>query len=55
VGSFRKLKRFQYQSEWRLVCENGFGGVRKLNIGSIEDISVVVPSSDLNEEITISA
>ncbi|MBW2338638.1 MAG: hypothetical protein JRF47_18190 [Deltaproteobacteria bacterium] len=53
VGPFRKLKRFAYQSEWRLVCYDGPGGPRKIRIGSIRDISVILHSNEINEEIKI--
>jgi len=55
VGAFRKFKKFSYQSEWRLVCKDGPGGPRKLRIGSIKDISVVVPIQEINEIITVSS
>ncbi len=53
VGPFRKLKKFAYQSEWRLVCYDGPGGPRKIRIGSIRDISVILHSNKINEEIKI--
>jgi hypothetical protein len=53
VGPFRKLERFTYQSEWRLVCYDGPGGPRKIRIGSIRDISVILHSDQINEEIKI--
>jgi len=55
IGPFRKLKRFAYQSEWRLVCFNGPGGPRKIVIGSIRDISTIMPSKEINEKITITS
>jgi len=51
VGPFRKLRRFAYQSEWRLVCYDGPSGVRTISIGSIQDISFVLESANLNAEI----
>lgn len=53
LGPFRKLKRFEYQSEWRLVCYDGPGGPRKIRIGSIKDISIIIRSNQINEEIKI--
>jgi hypothetical protein len=53
VGPFIKLKRFAYQSEWRLVCYNGPGGPLKIKIGSIRDISVILRSDKINNEIKI--
>ena len=51
--SFRKLKKFAYQSEWRLVCYNGSVGPRKIRIGDIRDISVILRSDQINKEIKI--
>ena len=53
LGPFRKLKRFSYQSEWRLVCYDGPGGPRQTRIGSIQDISVIMRSEEVNKEITV--
>jgi len=54
VGPFRKLDRFAYQSEWRLVCYGGPGDVRKIWIGSIRDISTIMLTNEINERLTIS-
>jgi hypothetical protein len=53
LGPFRKLKRFAYQSEWRLVCYDGQGRPREILIGSIRDISVVIRSDEVNKEIRV--
>ena len=53
VGPFKKHKMFSYQSEWRLVCKNGPGGLRLLRIGSIKDISEIIRSDVVNKEIQI--
>jgi len=53
LGPFRKLMKFAYQSEWRLVCYNGPGGPREIKIGSIKDISVIMRSNEVNTKITI--
>jgi hypothetical protein len=53
LGPFRKLKRFAYQSEWRLVCVDGPGGLREIRIGSIRDISVIIRSDEVNKEIKV--
>lgn len=53
VGPFKKLRRFAYQSEWRLVCFDGPGGPRKIRIGSIRDISSILRSDEINKEIRI--
>lgn len=50
VGPFRKLRRFAYQSEWRLVCDDGPGEARKISIGSIRDISTIMLSSEINDK-----
>lgn len=55
VGPFRKLKRFAYQSEWRLVCYDGPGEARNISIGSIRDISTIMLNNEINEKITISS
>jgi len=53
VGPFRKFKKFSYQSEWRLVCLDGPGGPRRIHIGSIRDISVIICSDEVNKEIRV--
>ena len=53
IGPFRKLRRFSYQSEWRLVCKEGPGGPREIRIGSIRDISEIIRSDEVNKEIRI--
>lgn len=53
VGPFKKLKSFSYQSEWRLVCPDGPGKERKICIGNIQDISVILRSDEVNKEIKI--
>ena len=55
VGPFRKFRRFDYQSEWRLVCYDGPGEAREISIGSIRDISTIMLSSEINDNITISS
>jgi len=53
LGPFRKLKRFSYQSEWRLVCVDGPSRPRKIRIGSIRDISNIIRSDEINKEIKV--
>lgn len=53
VGPFRKLKFFAYQSEWRLVCYDGPGKARRVRIGGIKDISIVMRSKEVNCKIRI--
>jgi len=53
LGPFRKLSKFKYQSEWRLVCRDGAGRPREIRIGSIRDISVIIRSDQVNKEIRV--
>lgn len=53
IGPFRKRVKFSYQSEWRLVCLGGEGEPRKLNIGSLKDISRVIPAREINTQVKI--
>lgn len=53
IGPFKKLKKFVYQSEWRLLCYDGPRGPRKISIGSIRDISVIIRSDEVNKQITV--
>jgi hypothetical protein len=53
LGPFRKFRKFAYQSEWRLVCNNGPAGHREIRIGSIADISVIIRSKEVNKEISV--
>ena len=53
LGYFKKFNRFSYQHEWRLVCLEGSGEARKIRIGSIRDISVILPSDEINKQIQI--
>ena len=53
LGYFRKFNRFSYQHEWRLVCREGSGEARQIRIGSIRDISAILPSEEINKQIQI--
>ena len=53
LGPFRKFKKYSYQYEWRLVCYDGPGKERKIRIGSIKDIAVILPANEINKQITI--
>lgn len=53
LGPFRKLEKFAYQSEWRLVCLDGRGGPREIRIGSIRDISIILRSDEINNLIKV--
>ncbi len=52
LGSFRKIKRFAYQSEWRLVCFGGIGKERIFRMGDINDICTVVESKKVNQKLS---
>ena len=52
VGRFRKLIKFAYQSEWRLVCCDGTGKERIFRIGDIKDICIVVKSNEVNQRMS---
>lgn len=51
LGPFKKLRRFAWQSEWRLACYDGPGAARILSIGSISEISALMQSSEVNERV----
>jgi hypothetical protein len=53
LGPFRKFNKFFYQYEWRLVCYDGPGEARQIRIGSIRDISVILPFKEVNKQIQI--
>ena len=53
LGPFRKLRKFAYQSEWRLVCLDGPGKERDFRIGDIKDICIIVKSSEVNQRLLV--
>jgi hypothetical protein len=54
IGPFVKRNNFIYQSEWRLVCYEGPGNARTdIRIGSIIDISKIIPSKEINNQIKV--
>jgi hypothetical protein len=53
LGPFRKLRKFAYQFEWRLVCFDGPGRERVFRIGDIKDICVVVKTSKINQRLSV--
>ncbi len=53
LGPFRKFNRFSYQYEWRLVCHDGPSEPLKVPIGSIRDISMILPANEVNQRIQI--
>ena len=55
MGPFRKLRRFEYQSEWRMVTYGGMGTARNLELGSLSDIVKIVRSEDLNTIVAVSS
>lgn len=52
MGPFRKFDRFAYQNEYRFVLDPTGEDPYWLNIGSITDISEIIPAKDVNR-ITI--
>jgi hypothetical protein len=54
AGPFKKFQKFAYQSEWRLLCSNGNDEPRKMIIGPINDISLLVETHNINNEVTVS-
>ena len=53
LGLFRKREAYGYQSEWRLVTYKGPGCQRRIEIGSIDDISTMIASAEINGVIRI--
>lgn len=53
LGPFKKLRKFAYQSEWRLVCLGGSGAPRKIQIGSIRDISALIRCDEINTLLSV--
>lgn len=47
MGSFRKFSELSYQNEFRFVLAGGNGQPFRLQIGSIDDLVIVLPSSDI--------
>lgn len=48
MGPFRKFNDYSYQHEWRMVLTPGTGQTLFLEIGSLEDISILTDVDDLN-------
>lgn len=53
VGPFRKLSEFSYQSEWRVCARARKGGPVIVSLGDLSDISVMVPTSELVQQIRL--
>jgi hypothetical protein len=51
IGPFKKREKYNYQSEWRLICFNGPGKERRVNVGSIQDICKIVTSDELDQTL----
>lgn len=48
VGAFRKFKSYAYQSEWRVLVDPTSDEILWLDLGSLEDISLLVSTSEIN-------
>ncbi len=53
MGPFRKLETYSYQNEVRIFVQGNCSGPLKINIPSIEDISVIVPINDVTKHLRI--
>lgn len=53
IGPFRKKSRFRYQSEWRLVVENGPGTALRMQVGSLCEIAVIVRAEEINTVVRV--
>jgi hypothetical protein len=53
MGLFRKFSGYSYQSEYRLLVEPGCTGPRSLELGSIEDITVMVATESINSLLRV--
>ncbi len=53
MGFFRKFSDYSYQSEFRLLVKPGCTGPRSLELGSIEDIAVMVASESINSLLRV--
>lgn len=52
LGPFKKLDKYNYQSEWRLVATEGNGKERKIRLGSLTKFASLLESKSINEAIT---
>jgi hypothetical protein len=50
---FKKCDRFRYQNELRFVLRPAHGKPYRFAIGSLNDISAIVPSSEINDYIHV--
>lgn len=53
IGLFKKTSKYSYQSEWRIACLGGDGKPLKLRLGSLKDISILVPTQELETCISL--
>jgi hypothetical protein len=50
---FRKFSGYSYQSEFRLLAVPGWTGPRSLELGSIEDITLMVAAENINNLLRV--
>jgi hypothetical protein len=53
MGPFRKFSYFSYQSEFRIVVYKGSNSPLLLGVGSLSDISIIGPLSEVNNHIRV--
>lgn len=53
MGPFRKFSRFAYQSEFRLVARPDNAAPRSLLLGSLEDIAMLIPASEIENKLAM--
>lgn len=53
MGPFRKFSPFHHQSEFRLLVRPGREPARILALGSLEDIAMMCPTSELNRRLRL--
>lgn len=55
MGSFRKFNNFAHQQEWRIAIQSVYNSEEpyKLVIGSIKDISMILPLKDVKNEVLV--
>jgi hypothetical protein len=54
LGAFRKFVAYGHQSEWRILVDPSAGEVFWLDLGSLEDISIVATSAEINSSMKFS-
>lgn len=53
MGTFRKYSDFEYQSEYRLALEPGFGKPYSLRVGDLSDIAELGDLDQVNDMIRV--